>query len=342
MIQANQLNDDQTARAAASALRSATMLTCLVEALDGIYVDLMAGDDIADIIWRLYARLSSLRSTLSKSAWKQVIKSCREHRLLSVLQENPFVMRAYHKPRGYPGDAGTIDYLYRHPSISDSGLNMTPLGSAMLSATLAMPAAFAVRERMRLAAREIDLAAARKPNPTVVAMAAGHAREAASSVALRAGTVKRFLALDQDDRSLDIIRDDYGSLGVEPHRVSVQDILQGSRPVCDADLIYALGLYDYLTDRIAERLTTALFDMLAPGGRLLIGNFMPDNLEAGVMEAFMDWRLVYRTPEQLKSVSAGLPHEHVGVSEVWMDDYRCLAYLRVGKVRASVNRESRS
>ena len=334
MTPAIRVNHDDTVRAAASGFQYATTMNCLIELLDAIYTGLSADSDVADTIWRLYARLWSLRSTLSKPEWTRIIKSCREHPILSLLHENPFALRAYQKPRGYPGDAGTIDYLYRHPCTPEARQSLTPLGSAMLAATIAMPAAFAVRERMRFAAREIDLAAARKPQPTIVAMAAGHAREAAYSVALRAGKVGSFLALDQDQRSLDVIRADYGSLGIEPRHVSVQDLLQGSRPVHDADLIYALGLYDYLTDLIAQRLTAALFQMLAPGGTLLIGNFMPGILEAGAMEAFMDWRLLYRTPEQLKSVSRDVPDEDVRVREVWADDYRYLAYLRVTKVHA--------
>jgi hypothetical protein len=74
----------------------------------------------------------------------------------------------------------------------------------------------------------------------------------------------------------------------------------------DFDFIYAAGLYDYLPDRIAGRLTEMLFRRLRPNGKLWIANFLPDIADAGYMEAFMDWWLIYRSEEQMLSLCQGL------------------------------------
>ena len=42
------------------------------------------------------------------------------------------------------------------------------------------------------------------------------------------------------------------------------------------DFIYCSGLYDYLSDRVIKALNTYLYDQLAPGGLLTVGNFAPN------------------------------------------------------------------
>jgi predicted SAM-dependent methyltransferase len=53
------------------------------------------------------------------------------------------------------------------------------------------------------------------------------------------------------------------------------------------DFVYAAGLYNYLSQPFTTCLSKIMFDMLRPGGRLLLANFVPDHLEVGYMETFM-------------------------------------------------------
>jgi len=46
----------------------------------------------------------------------------------------------------------------------------------------------------------------------------------------------------------------------------------------------AAGLFDYLLQRLAQRLTRAMFDLLHPGGRMLVTNFVPLIPDIGYME----------------------------------------------------------
>lgn len=69
-------------------------------------------------------------------------------------------------------------------------------------------------------------------------------------------------------------------------------------------VIYATGLYDYLEQRVARRLTNRLFHLLAPRGRLLIASFSLRTREQAYMEAFMNWSLVYRSESELADVSS--------------------------------------
>ena len=92
------------------------------------------------------------------------------------------------------------------------------------------------------------------------------------------------------------------------------------------ELIYSAGLYDYLPDALARRLTARLVQMLAPGGRLLIANFVPGGSGRGYMELFMDWTLVLRTPAQMQALAqaagATLVHD-------FLDPHRNVVYAEL-------------
>lgn len=299
--------------------------------LDETEAALNSRTEIVDAMSRLYWGLRSIRAQSSNAEWKSIVGRCRAHSLLHVLHQDPFTMRAFSKPRGYPGDAGLIDYLYKAAPRADERSRLSCLGGLLLDINTNTLSGFAVRERKRVAAREIDRAARCNRDATIVAIAAGHAREIAASNAMQSKSVARFLAIDQDPSSLDVIRSDYASLGVYCVESSVQALLFGQKPVHAADMIYALGLYDYLADRVAHRLTAAIFSMLAPGGTMLIANFTPGIAEAAFMEAFGDWFLIYRSPQQLLSLTSSLPDDRIASRDLWTDDLGCVAYMRIAR-----------
>jgi extracellular factor (EF) 3-hydroxypalmitic acid methyl ester biosynthesis protein len=69
------------------------------------------------------------------------------------------------------------------------------------------------------------------------------------------------------------------------------------------DLIYCSGLYDYLNDRVIKALNTYLYDQLAPGGLLTVGNFAPNTPVRNFIEHFLEWFLIYRDGRQLAALA---------------------------------------
>ena len=134
-------------------------------------------------------------------------------------------------------------------------------------------------------------------------------------------------ALDQDAESCEFVRNKYCPLAhnhIEVANQSIRTLLTSVRPSVNQqfDLIYSAGLYDYLLDRPAMALTSRLCSMLRPGGRLVIANFVPESGSRGYAEAFMDWRLIYRTPAAL----AALFGEHAPSVETQMDPHGNVVY----------------
>ncbi|HXL40251.1 MAG TPA: hypothetical protein VN928_06830, partial [Myxococcales bacterium] len=65
------------------------------------------------------------------------------------------------------------------------------------------------------------------------------------------------------------------------------------------DLIYSVGLFDYLRHSTAVGLARNLVARLAPGGRALIANMVPESPSRWYLEYHLDWFLNYRTRDQL-------------------------------------------
>jgi extracellular factor (EF) 3-hydroxypalmitic acid methyl ester biosynthesis protein len=82
------------------------------------------------------------------------------------------------------------------------------------------------------------------------------------------------------------------------------------------DAIYSSGLFDYLSASTATILTRNLFARLAPGGKLLVGNMVPENPGRWIMEQHLDWHLTYRSrAEQLEIARRAAPNAHVQILE---------------------------
>lgn len=123
-----------------------------------------------------------------------------------------------------------------------------------------------MRARKTHLVEALDDAASRCDRPRVLAVACGHFREAQEADSVRRRAFDDIIALDQDTASLALVRDQLSQYGVNPVSASVRDLVTGRLELPKFDLIYAAGLYDYLGDAFAARLTRVLFEHLEPSG----------------------------------------------------------------------------
>jgi hypothetical protein len=90
---------------------------------------------------------------------------------------------------------------------------------------------------------------------------------------------------------------------VQPINVSFTDVLRGGPWLDDLppqNLVYSVGLIDYLIDRRARSLGAKLYEKVAPGGLLIIGNMNETELSnLWPMEFICDWHLYYRTEKDM-------------------------------------------
>lgn len=247
------------------------------------------------------------------------------HAVHDIFLEDPFTKHASAQPRGYPGDADLLDYIYDHKKINGA----SRLGKALFEYTTNVQSSAAVRERRSIVARLIDRTAEQVSSPRLFSLAAGHLREAALSGAIKSGAIAEFVAFDQDPYSLSIIDRDYGKCNVVTQHGSVRSLIASKHSFSKFNLVYAAGLFDYLAERTAARLTRVMFDMLAPGGRLLIANFAPTLCDIGYMEAFMRWHLIYRNNADMAGLAAEISPPDIATSNVYWNSTNCMLFLEL-------------
>jgi extracellular factor (EF) 3-hydroxypalmitic acid methyl ester biosynthesis protein len=75
----------------------------------------------------------------------------------------------------------------------------------------------------------------------------------------------------------------------------------------EQDFIYCTGLFDYLRESRARALVEAMYERLAPGGLMAVGNALAPNEWLWSAELVLDWTLLYRTREEMLGLARTLP-----------------------------------
>jgi extracellular factor (EF) 3-hydroxypalmitic acid methyl ester biosynthesis protein len=224
--------------------------------------------------------------------------------------------RSYAKPLGYPGDYEIMNQVYDWQRRGTSVYQM-------LLHRLGLEVAECIKTRMEVVRAQIGGVVQEKGNARavrVMSLGSGPAREVElflAGTALKSRRVE-FTLVDQEQAALSYavektyphVLNSKGQARVQCMNVSFTDILRGGGALAalpPQDLIYCVGLVDYLTDRRAAGLVRRLYDMLVLGGLLIIGN-MNDTALSNLwpMEFLTDWTLYYRSEAQMLAWTEGL------------------------------------
>jgi extracellular factor (EF) 3-hydroxypalmitic acid methyl ester biosynthesis protein len=228
------------------------------------------------------------------------------------LLQAPWMHRALHKPLGCPGDFRVMRHVHEDPFSGP-----TLFAKAVSLAFLETAPARAVRARKDLVRRQIAARLAARPTGSgpfrILSLSAGPAQELhelLSEAQDLGGPLQVVLfdherqALDHAHRRLQRVGEDRFPQQVQlfprhdpiDHLLHQRDLFEDCGPF---DLIFACGLFDYLSFRSAVRLCANLERALTEGGTLLAGNMVPENPGRWFMELHLDWPLTYRTRDQL-------------------------------------------
>lgn len=263
----------------------------------------------------------------SRSEW-DALREFSQRQLHPLLMQSPWMHRARHKPLGYPGDFELMNGLYgNHFS------GATLFARAVNLAFVSTPAAEAVRTRKDLMKRELGKAldrASPERSVRILSIAAGPAQEVYEVLREREeidGHVEIVL-FEQDRRALSfayarlsrLVKDRWlGRVKVTLLHDSIKRLLLGSTVFPAAgeyDMVYACGLCDYLQRNTWVKLCRTLYQTVARGGTLYVGNMVPQNPSRWFMELHLDWALVYREHEEMLELArAAAPHARLLLCE---------------------------
>ncbi|MFB5677648.1 class I SAM-dependent methyltransferase [Paenibacillus terreus] len=286
----------------------------------------------SDALSTLYDGLNRVRTHSSAEEWKQFVIQYREHAVSHFFLQEPLTRRAFEKPLGYAGDPVMIDFVYDHDRAVPPNARSTEI-SEILNCELNRigHASYAIRERKHILSRKINQTAERVVNPYILSVACGYLREALDSSAVKNKKIGKFVAIDHDKESLSVVAEQIKDFGETIH-ASLMDLIFNTVPLSTFDFIYTAGLYDYLPDSLAKKMTSKLFELLNPGGRLLIANYLPDTPTLGYLEAVMDWWLIYRDKDQMQELIELIPQESIHDVDMFVEKNQVMIFMEIEKV----------
>lgn len=279
----------------------------------------------------LYLFLNKLQTDLPKNEWLNLIKEViLKHPITHIIYLDPCTKRSFEKPKGYPGDAALLDYFYKINTLCSDNL-----GKKLLEKTINRPAAEAVRNRAELIANYIDKVALKIYKPRILSIACGHLREASLSKAIINNKIGELVAVDHDLDTLEVIKQGLTTYNITTIQNSILNLIKGQKKnkLGKFDLVYSAGLFDYLSERMGQALTKYMFNMLNPGGTLLITNFIPNIPDKGYMEAFMDWKLIYREIPQIELLARNLQFKNIQEKRIFRNENNNILYLEISKIK---------
>lgn len=222
--------------------------------------------------------------------------------------------RARTWPQGYPGDFKMLEAVYRNIPLS-VGIGYL-LDRHFLSATLAV----AVRSRLSKLKDILKEELKEREAPQILNIGCGSCREIFELVPEMSEADAKVTCLDSDSDALtfasnrlsyaadiwsDITLRKYNVLRMVNHKKNTKEF--GPQ-----DIIYSAGLFVYLEDDVLVRLVEALYLLLKPGGKLIIGIEDRSRYRPQEYHWLIDWAsLMGRTEHESRVMfeKAGVPED---------------------------------
>ncbi len=250
-------------------------------------------------------------------ALKSIRKEFRE-KTNDLLAKSYLYNRARTWPQGHPGDYNIIEHVYHNMALS-SGLGGI-LDRYFLSTTLAR----AVRSRKDAMRNLIASALSARERARILNIGCGSCRELVELAPELNDTNAQITCLDFDPDALAFSGKRLGDLLTSAkaqfrkyNAVRMVNAQRNLKEFGRQDLIYTIGLLDYLTDDVLRRLLGALYELLAPGGVLFAAFKDSDRYDTADYHWTVDWDAFYqRTADESRKLisAAGIPDEAVSVS----------------------------
>jgi extracellular factor (EF) 3-hydroxypalmitic acid methyl ester biosynthesis protein len=321
--------------------------------------------DLMGALWNMVADFDDEQ----KKTHQEYIRGTR---YFKIIQEAPFYWRIINKPNGYAGDAYMMHYIYRNKF--EGG---TPFGKFLHKHACSTKACVAVRNRRQFLKDQI-LEKGGGKILSLAAGPAEEIREILEDGTLGKGyhflaldhdieTVQRFNASNPHARfkyclanAFQIIAGNYRI--ARPRNMMAKFCIPGSdfkgwRILMSAlkyeltnlayneyDLVYSAGLFDYIKTFPLEdskgsvALTKRLFELVKPGGSLIVGNFSyknPPDLKF-VMEYIYGWHLIYRGRDDMMRFARAIPENQIARMAVLEEESGINYFLKIDKAMGQV------
>ncbi len=258
-----------------------------------------------------YADLSSFRDPAALAVG---IGGYVFRRTFSWFMSAATLARLYMKPRGFAEDHATLALIDEDDPDGDG-----VVGPLLDKWFLARPVCRARRAGRDEARDLIRRAAEGAAQVSVLSLASGSAFEAIDLLADFPSL--RLTCMDLDHEALASGAARANDLGAAARVAFVHgDVVprEGSQgpSIGRHDVVYALGLFEYLSDDACARLVGWAYDLLVPGGTLMITTLAKGAVDEPFLEHILEWHMIPRHPGDVAALLArsrfgGSPRVHV-------------------------------
>lgn len=264
-----------------------------------------------------WERLESVTKEVSE-AEIAVHKAYLRRELHPIVLCSPFIHRTYTKPLGYAGDYEMVNMMLRNPYEGSSAFAKL-LNFALLHTEPVVAHRNRIDYLVETLRRETRKRAS-KGKTRVFNLACGPAVEVGRFLRNDGESdLAEFDLLDFNLETLEYTKESLSQACVSAGRQtqlrffqrSVNQILrtaaQGGEDgeLAAYDIVYCAGLFDYLSQRVCQRLVDLFCRMAKPGGLVVVTNVASTNPRKACMEYLMEWNLIHRSLEEMHDL---VPH----------------------------------
>lgn len=235
--------------------------------------------------------------------------------LLPLMMRAPFFHRSYTKPLGYAGDYEMVNMIARAHREGPTTYSQL-INDFYLDAGLAR----AHRNRLSILQERLQERARAAKNQGIVLrvlnVGCGPSIEVQRFVReCDCADSVHFTLIDFNEETLAYAKDKVATSMRDANRKvridfvqrSVHELLKQSLASNGEseqfDFIYCAGLFDYLSDRICQRLLGLFCRWTVPGGTVMATNVHPDNPTRWIMEHVVDWHIIHRSIEDMRAIA---------------------------------------
>jgi SAM-dependent methyltransferase len=224
---------------------------------------------------------------------KDIIRNARirfREKTNPILSKSYCINRTRTWPQGSQGDHKTLEVAYRNAPLSEG------IGHYLDLYMLSLPLAVGVRNRIASLESMLGTEIQKRQLPFVMNIGCGSCRELMGIAPEITESEARIICIDNDNDALAYAQDRLDYVGILPQVVlrkynalRMFDDEMNMVEFGKQDIIYSVGLFDYLPDDFLVKLFRALYHLLNPGGKLIAAFKDADRYRSQDYHWIADW-----------------------------------------------------
>jgi SAM-dependent methyltransferase len=249
-----------------------------------------------------------LEELISDDTIMQKVKYNFRHLIGVWVYKSKIVNIAFQKPRGYSGDYKILEFIYDNKPISRG------LGQYFDNIFLRSPYAVAIRNRKDYLRKLLQnyVNQAKLDGIKILSVGCGSCREIRELLPqIKTKKVVVFTCLDWDQEAIEfsqemLSRDGPQNVEFRFIKEDIANIIKDEAIIQGYDkynLIYSMGLIDYLPDSILKKLIWVLYQLLEKEGKLILTHKNKEKTFPPIYPDWLcDWRFIPRSVEEVTNL----------------------------------------